>query len=406
MTTMRILFCSHDSPGHLFPLVGLALALRRRGHTVAFATSDKMQPMLDAAEIERIPRADTDGSSFRLGRWGWPIPTAVDVKHTEYAAKRFGPDLLVSHQLCQAPLLVRERQGLSLVVMGLFPYLWPVAGPASPPLYEALHATRAWRLQDMVRVLNEARALFRLPPVEAGDPMAHPLLGDRFLLRSVPALEPELDALPPAVRLVGPCLWEPEQDSAAAWGALRDELPAGDAPLVYVQHGRSFDLPGFWTQLVEALGGEAVRVVASVGRMDRKTGPLPDNFLVRDHVSQGLVLPHAQAAVSSGNTSVVLGALAHGLPSVVLPGGGETADNATKLELLGYGVRMEQEGLEADRLREAVFGVLEPGGVALRTREAQRATDAWMTFAAAADEVEAVGAGARSPQPAESLTLA
>ncbi|HXO39970.1 MAG TPA: glycosyltransferase, partial [Thermoanaerobaculia bacterium] len=92
---MRALFCSFESPGFLFPAIGLATALRARGHQVAFVSDRTAEPRLRAAGLERLPRDDRDGRSFETGDWFRPLAVALQVKHIEYAMARFHPDLLV-----------------------------------------------------------------------------------------------------------------------------------------------------------------------------------------------------------------------------------------------------------------------------------------------------------------------
>jgi MGT family glycosyltransferase len=300
----------------------------------------------------------------------------------------------VTHQLCQAPIIVREMQQIPVAVVGLFSYLWPVEQPCGPTRPEAFERTRHWRVTDAVRILNEARALFRLPALQA-DLADFPLLGDLFLLRTVPGLEPDLDALPEQVHAAGPCLWEPPHP-AGAWNALRGRFPAPDAPVIYAQQGRTFKKPGFWTQLVQAFAGQPVQVVASTSRMDQPVGDLPPNFFALPHVPQGLVMPHARAVVTGGTTTAVLGALAHGLPCVAVPGGGETVENADKVVRAGCGVSLNAAELTPEALRETIDRVSGDLEMRARCREVRDALAAMGSFGRAAALVERLGGGRAS----------
>ncbi len=387
---MRFLFCSFESTGYLHPMVGLALELRGRGHEVAFASGLPTRGTLDAAGLERIGRGNEEGESFQLKTWGSPLKTAIDVKHVEHAVERFAPDALVTHQLCQAPLLVRERGGIPVSVLGMFSYLWPPPRPSIPPtLSEHVEAMRRWRLNDAVRTFNEARALFRMPAV-APDAADLPLLGDLFMLRTVPELEPELPGLPPQVHAVGPCLWEPEVDEDATWAELRSRFAVPDAPLLYVQQGRTFGGPSFWRQLVEDLADREVQVVAATGRMDEDPGAVPPNFLVREYVPPGVVLRHARAVVCGGHTSTVLATLAHGLPGVVVPTGGETPDVAEKLVRAGCALSIPAESLVAGMLRGAVEEVLAGSALESGCRRVRDAFARAKSFRRAASLVERI----------------
>jgi MGT family glycosyltransferase len=393
--TMRVLFCSFDSPGHLFPLVGLALELHRRGNRVAFATGQPALQTLEAAGIERIARGEPDGPSFRVNVHHQPLAIAVDVKHVEHAMEQFSPNAIVTHQLAHAPLLVRERTGIPVAVMGLFSYLWSWSPHAADEAgATGLERTRRWRIRSDVSIINEARKLFRMPTFTV-DGSDLPFLGDLFMLRTVWELAPEMPELPPQVHTVGACPWEPPQDEVAAWRALQGQFSLPDAALLYVQHGRTFGGPGFWAQLTEALTGQPVQVVAAVGRMDQEVGCVPPNFTVLDHVPQGLVLPHARAVVCGGHTSAVLGALTHGLPSVLIPAGGETPDNAERVVGARCGVQIGEEILTADAVRNAVEAVLEGVGFSQNCRRVRQVFAESYPFHEAADLVEQLAATGR-----------
>lgn len=81
-----------------------------------------------------------------------------------------------------------------------------------------------------------------------------------------------------------------------------------------------------------------VTLLASVGRMEFELGLLPTNCTARPHIPQQLVLSHARAVVGGGHSSIVLGALTHGLPGLFVPKGGETPANARRMALAGAGI--------------------------------------------------------------------
>lgn len=380
---MRYLFCSFTTPGFLYPLLGLSLELRARAHQVAFATGPAAGPELERHGLERIPRGASDGESFNVRLWGLPAGVALDVKHAEHAVRRFRPDVLVTHALCMAPLLVRERLGIPAVVLGLAGYLWP-AGARDPGISLSDAARRREHLDEHLAILERARAAFGLSARGAEDG-ALPLLGDAFLLRTISALEPALKYLPAPVQAVGACLWEP-----ADAGGGDDDTPAGDAPLVYVQHGRTFGEAGFWEPLVEALAGEPVRVAASVGRMDVLPAAAPAHFRIRSHVSMMRVLPRAAAMVSGGASASVLGALSHGVPAVLVPSGGEGPPLSDRVVRARCAVRVEPRDATPTILRDAIRRVLEDEELRAGARRMADAFAAVPGFGAAANAVERV----------------
>jgi len=381
---VRYLFCSFAAPGFLHPLVGVAAELRRRGHVVAFASSPAADAVLAPEGLERLedPRDDADGFDLKL--WGQPARTGRDLLAVERAIARFGPDALVTHQLCQAAVIARERTAIPLAVLGLAAYLWPPAD--GPPPHGDTASRRRGHLVDNLRLLNQARALFHLPEL-APDASALPLLGELFLLRTVPELAPDLADFPRRVHAVGACRWEPE-GSARAGSELRARFALPRAPLLYVSHGRTFGGAGFWTQLVDALGGRGVQVVAAVGRMDQPRGQVPENFLVLDHPPESAVLPHAAAVLSTASSTPVLAGLAHGLPNLLVPVGGEGPVLASVLAGAGCALRLEVATLDAAGLRRAVEEAFTSAPLRARSRALGRAFARLEGFGAAAGLVE------------------
>ncbi|HEX3131110.1 MAG TPA: hypothetical protein VH394_27490, partial [Thermoanaerobaculia bacterium] len=264
---MKFLFCSLATPGMLFPSIGIALALRQRGHQVAFATHAVAGATLESAGLHRIPRGDDDGASFQIEFWGLPLSIAMQVKHVEYALQRFQPDVIVSQQLALGPLLAAERHSLPIAVVGLAAYLWPASEALLHRPPETLRERRnLWRYEETTQIYNQVRGLFGMPPRE-GDFRSTPLLGDLFLLQSTAELEGDADDLPERVHLVGACLWEPEEEDPDLERWIEEAVAAGES-ILYVHHGRSFDLPSLWPMIIEVLGARSVRVAASTLRMD------------------------------------------------------------------------------------------------------------------------------------------
>jgi MGT family glycosyltransferase len=361
---MRILFCPLASPGFVYPAIAVAHALQNRGHQVAFATDRTFEEVLDQAGIERVLRGPRDGASFQLDRWHHPLSVAMQVKHIEYATERFAPDVIVSHPLALGALIVRERLEVPVAVLGLATHLWPTSEAllTGPPVSGADNRLLR-RYVEMMQYFNEARRLFGLPASTANY-RETPLLGDVFMLQSVAELGVEIEAFPERAHLVGACLWEPP-----AGNDVRDwlaETITSAAPLIYVHHGRAFNYPDFWRRVVAALDNESFRVAAVVGRMDRETGPIPANFFVRDHLCQGAVLPHARLVITGGNTTPVLGALVHGLPSLILPGGGEQMDTATQVARAGAAVILSLAEATEEAIRDAVHVMLRSAELARR----------------------------------------
>jgi UDP:flavonoid glycosyltransferase YjiC (YdhE family) len=398
---MRTLLCSLDKPGFLFPAIGLAKALRSRGHEVAFVADRGAGAMLARSGFERLPRGDRDGRSFETAHWFRPLEVALQLQHVEHALARFAPDLLVGQALALGPLIARERSGLPVAIVGHATYGWP-CGPAVP----ATERRRVRRQRSMLRLFAEARQLARLPALApAAD--ENSLLGDAFLLRSVAELQGAA-WLPAGVHLVGACLWEPEapDDELAAWVAAARR--AG-APIACVHHGRSFGGRAFWRSLVEGLGTSGLRIAAATGRMEAGLEErMPAGaFYLRRELQASRVLRGAELMIGSASSSAVLAALSHGVPCLLVPGGEEQRDLAEQVERSGAGRILPQRGVTPAGLRRAVAETLADGSLRRRARVLQQAFARAPGFTRGVELLESlVGAGGGGPAASMALAVA
>jgi UDP:flavonoid glycosyltransferase YjiC (YdhE family) len=394
---MRFLFCSLASPGMLHPHIGLALALRNRGHGVAFVTGPSMAGLLERRGLVRIPRNDKDGDSFRPELSSHPVEMTRQVKHIDYALRRFPADVLVGQQLTLGPLIASELRGVPLAVLGLAAYLWPTGTPFESPAHEKFIQGR---YEAFSKSYLLTRYMFGLPPLEAAD-TARSLQGDLFLLRSVAELEGPVATLPPRVHLVGDLPWEAGEEDAELRRWLGEAAAAGE-PVLYAQPGRVLDVPGFWRSLVAALEGQPVRVVASVGRPEELPGRAPANFLVRPQVAPEQVLPHARAVLCSSTTAGVLGALTHGKPLLLVPGGGgaELEDLRWRCARAGAALSLDTPGMTPESLRARVRELLESDALRQRAEALRQALARAGGMARAVELLERL-AERRGPVPRE-----
>ncbi len=395
---MRYLFCSLDSPGFLFPAIALARELRRRSHEVAFVTGPTFARFVEEAGFERVPRGEPDGKSFQVEIFAQPLEMVRQARHVEYALTRFPADVLVGQQLALGPLLAAERQGLPVASLGLASYIFPVTD--GPPGAD-LRSRRAASMHDgLLARYNEARAAMGMPPCATAY-RETPLIGDLLLLRTVPELERDVAALPERVRLVGDCLWEPpEAPPDAELTRWLEETAASGQPLFYVQPARDLEFTDFWPLVVEALQEMPVRAVAAIRRPGVEEQTFPPNFLVRRHVPQAPILRQARGVIASGTTTVVLGALTHALPAVLIAAGGEQFSTAERCREAGAALcllRQSANDVTPATIRAAVEALLATPQLAERARHLQQALARVDGHARAADLLETLGQTRQRP---------
>jgi UDP:flavonoid glycosyltransferase YjiC (YdhE family) len=306
---MRVLFTTRGSSGHVTPLAPVAHALVRAGHEVQVAAQHHF-----AENVERTGLPFAPLGALRDEDWMPLLPQfaamRLDEGHEAMCREFFGrldmgamlpglreladrwrPDLIVRESWEYGSTIVAEERGIPLARVGL-----GVAG------VEAVSERAA------IPSIERERAAAGLSPDQEGERLrAAPYLTD------VPAsLE---DAAPPPRTLRF-------RTFEAAPAALGDGEPFVYASLGSVTAGAHMAFyPALYRAVIEALAGLPARVLLTIGE-DRdlaELGPLPANVRVERWVPQDQVLPGASAVVTHGGHGSVIGALAHGVPLVVLP---------------------------------------------------------------------------------------
>jgi UDP:flavonoid glycosyltransferase YjiC (YdhE family) len=191
---------------------------------------------------------------------------------------------------------------------------------------------------------------------------------------------------------VGPLLWEP------GGGSLVEPVP-GEDPVVLVAPSTSQDPSGSLLRAcLEGLADEPVRVIAIAD----PSVPAPANTVLVSWMSYARTMPRCDLVITHGGHGTLARALVSGCPVVVVPAGGDMAENAARVDWAGVGVRLAPRFCTPRGVRLAVRRAL--GKPSLRERAAEIA--AWSFAhpgrATAAAELERWAATARATTaPAE-----
>lgn len=350
-SSMRILFTFAGGSGHLEPLAPFARAAEVAGHTVAFAGRPWMVPKVEALGFSafaagsdvgltprRLPLAEVDMErEMRVigGGFGRRIAReqAADLL---VRCNDWQPDLLVCEEVDFGAMLVAERLALPYATV-----LVIAAGSFIRP-------------QIVAAPLNEVRAEHGLPP----DPeLAMPR---RYLILSPfpPSYRDPADPLPPTAYSVR--LFERNitpNDAVPPWIAR-----LATAPTVYFTLGTVFNMESgdLFYRVLAGLRDLPINLVVTVGRdIDpAEFGPQPANVYIERYVPQAVLLPHCDLVVSHGGSGSVMGALAHGLPMVVIPMGADQPLNAARCATLGVAEVLDAVKATPHMVRAAVTTVL------------------------------------------------
>jgi hypothetical protein len=137
------------------------------------------------------------------------------------------------------------------------------------------------------------------------------------------------------------------REPAQLHGSLPDWWGGSDAPLIYATFGTVLGqmsiAAGVYQTLLAAVEGMPARVLLTVGRrFDRKTlGSVPAHVHVEAWIDQPTVLEHADLVVCHGGSGTVFGALAAGVPLVVVPLFADQFENGRRIAAAGAGLVVE-----------------------------------------------------------------
>lgn len=324
---MRVLFSSTPGYGHVLPLLPLARAFATAEHDVGFASGPSWRSRLQDEGFDFLPVGLDDGelkelmAPHRAELLALPVadrrPRQFSLRFAvieaparfEELGAAFGswqPDLVVHESAELVAPLFAARAGVLSVHHG-FGRLVPV------PCFEAAASltARLWRAAGLEP--QPLGGVFRGSCVDI----------------CPPSLAPEASPAGVPVHRMRPV------DTPAA---IASDAPRQD-PLVYVTLGTVVNELGLFRVLLDGLAALSCRIIATVGAENDPAalGPLPSRVRVERFVPQAELLPHCSLVVSHGGSGSMLGALAHGVPLLLVPQAADQFDNAAVCAAAGVG---------------------------------------------------------------------
>ncbi len=358
----RIVITCWGSHGDLFPYIGLALALKKRGHAPVLATMPLYQPNVEQEGLEFAavgPTVDvTDLSLFERimdPRRGSEViireMLLPKLRETYEQLQRAaaGADFIVSHPICYATPVFAERERLPWVSSTLAPMLFfsrydPAVIPMMPrlqdvPLIGPWLSSRAPALmrgvtREWMKPVAALRSELGMPPG------AHPLFEGQFSPLGTLALysrvlaKPQRD-WPPNVMSTG-CVFYNGPDGLDA--KLEAFLAAGPAPVVFTLGTSAVGAAGrFYHESAAAVQQLGLRAVLLTGGIEQNKpdGPLPDSVLLVDRAPHQMLFPRAFAVVHQVGAGTLGQVLRSGKPMLAVPHGHDQFDNARRVTKLG-----------------------------------------------------------------------
>jgi UDP:flavonoid glycosyltransferase YjiC (YdhE family) len=338
---MRVLAaCSLGGAGHLNPLLPFLAAARRRGDETLVVGPPALRDLVERAGYgfraggepseaavapirERLPVAPPQEASVLGNRdlFGRLATTAM-LPGMRQMCVDWSPHIVLREPCEYASVVVAHHIGIPTVQVAI-----SLAEAEDASIAAAAPALEDHR-RGLVRELHSSPYLTRFPA----------------------SLDPS--PFPATVRFRVPDIDEGE--------ALDDWWDESDAPLVYATFGTVLGhmsiAADVYRVVLAAVKDLDVRVLLTVGRrFDRSDlRPIPANVHIEAWAEQANVLDEAELVVCHGGSGTLFGALAAGVPVVVVPLFADQFENGRRVAGCGAGLVIEPEHEDANGPRRVI----------------------------------------------------
>ncbi|MEU8816565.1 glycosyltransferase [Actinoplanes sp. NPDC048796] len=323
---MRILFTFIGGSGHFRPLIPFARAARAAGHTVAVAGSGGRYEEITAAGFTALRTSEpkprpADEPEQRLE----PVDLAREeqvlrdsfagrgarrhAKAIREIALEYKPDVIVRDEIDFGSAIAAETLGIPCVNVIVL-----LAGGLA-------------RKEVILDPVSALRAEYGLVP----DPELTRLNGQLVIMPAPPSLRDPRHPLPQSTFWCAPGNRVPRRTHTAG------------KPLIYFTLGTLDTHREVFERVLAGLRDLPVRVVTTVGRrLDPASfGPQPEHVRIEQFIPQQEILAEADLVIAHGGSGTLIGSLAHGIPSVLLPMGADQPHNTRRCVELGTALELD-----------------------------------------------------------------
>jgi UDP:flavonoid glycosyltransferase YjiC (YdhE family) len=355
---MKVLVVSTPGAGHVIPLVPIIGALVAGGDDVVVASGPEAEPIVEKT-----------GARFALAgrsQAEWMARLATRVRGNP--GDGLAPDRILHYFLPRAFAEIGTDEMIDDVLRH---------GHALAPdlvLYEAF-ALAGPLAAELLGVPGVTQMFGPLPPldtVELANDAVSPIW--RSFGRDAPGWAGMYRDL--TIRICPPSLDAADVPTGETLHLRPTPLPLEprvetERPLVYVSFGTLFNANlDLFRLALDALAGEPVDVVMTVGRDQdpEALAPFPANVRAERFIPQAELLPSCAVVVHHGGAGTMFGALAHGVPQVIIPQGADNYENAAMCEGAGTAVALRPGEVTPANLSAAVRNVLATPGFVTASR--------------------------------------
>jgi UDP:flavonoid glycosyltransferase YjiC (YdhE family) len=378
--SLNVVVVALGSAGDVHPMVGLGLALRRRGHGVLFVGPMVFKLLAERVGLEfaglgseedyyetlRDPDLWHPLRSFPLVAKKLILPAMRPVYELIAARRERDPGrtVVTAPGTAVGARIAQEKLGVPLVTIHLQPSL--LRSDIDPPCYSLPDILGMlprglrgyyWRAVDGLLIdpllapeVNAFRRELGLPPARRFfDIWMH---SPQRIVGLFPEwFAPAPPDWPPHVRLTGFPLWD-ESEVREPSAELAQFLDEGPPPVVFTAGSAMAQGKEFFHVSGEVCRQSGWRGLLLTQFPEQLPSPLPAGVRHFHYVPFSAVLPRAAAFVHHGGIGTTAQALAAGVPQLVTPLAHDQPDNATRVKRLGVGDFLPIKRYRVARVRE------------------------------------------------------
>jgi rhamnosyltransferase subunit B len=414
---LHILLPTIGSAGDVHPVIGLALALRARGHRATILTNAYFQELIEKCGLGFLPVGTIEEARVTMAnpdlwhpRKGFEVVARNAIlpaigRVFELIAKNVDASTVVAASgISFGARIAQEKLGVPTATVHLQPSIirslvdQGMAGniriSSSQPMWfkKAFFRLADWMLMDRVlkQPLNEFRRKVGLVPV------------DRIMNRWIHSPElvigffPEWFASPqsdwpPHTHLVGFPLWDVGHMEIPS--DAEQFLAQGRKPIVFTPGSAGATMHRYFRESVEALRELRVPAMLVTNFREQLPADLPAGVQAFGYLPFSKVLPHAALLVYHGGIGTLAQTIKAGIPHLVVPNGHDQFDNGWRIERLKLGKSIPQTQYRSRAVVDAVRFLLADEGSGLRCREYADRVDSAAALTKACELIESLGRG-------------
>jgi UDP:flavonoid glycosyltransferase YjiC (YdhE family) len=351
---VHVLFAAPGAYGLVNPMIPLALALQRAGHTVHWATSPLLCRRLAAAGFTTTAMGLETETRHAALRSRYPDEGTMEpeARRLLMFPKLFGeieapvalPQLLAAAAASPPDVIVHGAAEFASAI---------VADSLGVP--HVTHGFGALVRRDILEAASrEVEPLWESVGVPA------PAFGGSYQHLYLDIYPTELQPAPQThVPRTQPL--RPVAVDAVEGEVLPSYCDDSSRPIVYVTFGTVFNPVAVFAPVLDAARSLDATFIVTVGPESDPAdlGTVPANVAVERYVSQSLLLDRCAVVVSHAGSGTFLAALARGIPQLCIPQAADQFVNAAACEKFGAGLALAPGTVTVDAVADAIGRLLD-----------------------------------------------